>query len=168
MMQLSIPPDYTLLIAMWGAALSTLLSLVKLIEFYRERPRVLIRAEFGSETLHWDTTRAPWRGLCVRLVNVGRRNAFIREVRIKLRGNTDICTLENGRTTVSLGNHTHWLLCPFPLPEEPTPLKLEEGEQHVFSEDIGLKDERLFEGAECVVELTSGKKVRSQVYSGLR
>ena len=141
----------TFVLAVWGSVIATILFAIKVAEVRRDRAALWIRACFGS-------TDGVSRGFSFRIVNRGRRVAYVREVRVRMRYRTDI-TIE-GRKGPSIGNDTFWLHDVF----SGDPIKLDEGEQKHFSEWVTLADRRCYLGGIAEVVTTSGNRYRSRVF----
>ena len=145
----------TLILSIWGAVLSSILFAIKLTKLNKDRAKIWIRARWGTRTTDYNGKTE--RGLSFRIVNRGRRIAYIREVLIRMRYKTDIQM--DHQVGVSLGNDKIWLFDVF----DGEPLKLTEGEQKHYSAWINLKDERCYSGAVAEVITTVGEKYKSKV-----
>jgi len=146
----------TLILAILGSVLSSILFIIKIIEIKRDRASLWIRARWGSSIFSDDEKTV--RGLSFRIVNTGRRVAYIREVRIKLFYKNNIYDEEEG--TTSLGNDTFWFFNVF----DGDPIELSEGQQKHFSTLLRLGDERNFDkDSYAEVVTTVGKLYRSKI-----
>ena len=143
----------TFILALWGSILSTVLFVFKVYEVRADRAAIWIRARFGSMSGGPECVE---RGLSIRIVNRGRRTAYIREVRVRMRRPTDIKMEGEG---TSLGNTRFWLHQPWGT----DPIELDEAQQKHFSKWVGLKDQRCYVGAVAEVVTTTGRCFRSKV-----
>ena len=146
--------EITLVLAIWGSVISSILFVLKIIEVKKDQAVIWIRAVFGSMQAGGETVS---RGFSFRIVNNGRRVAYLREIRVKMRYPTDIKI--KGEKGISLRNDKFWLHDVFTGP----PIKIEEGQQQHFSVWITLSDKRCYEGAIAEVVTTTGRRFKSKV-----
>jgi hypothetical protein len=146
----------TLGLAILGSLLSSILFVIKIIELKRDSASLWIRARWGSRII--SNNKSVSRGLSFRIVNSGRRVAYIREVRIKLQYKNDIFNSNDNST--SIGNDTFWFHDVF----DGDPIALGEGQQKHFSAFLQLSDQRNFEeNSYAEVITTVGRRYRSKI-----
>jgi len=123
----------TLGIAMWGAIVSTILAVIKVWEFFRDRPNISVEMKFGSiktdtigQKFLYTTPTKILPYVALRARNKGRRTVVLTNAGFRLSNQIDLHLIPS---------------------EGELPHKLEEGAEHTVLFDFkllkqGFKDER--------------------------